>query len=290
MGRPSILALACCLAAGLLLPCAHARAQTDADPQASSEPSVEPSIIPSAQPSGKPSVQPSVQATPPSSLLEQGKQAYGEGRFADAVEILLQALQQREDPELYTYLGLAYYSLGTYSLAIDAFAAARDLYDHPPPNLLFSLALSYYYAHNLDQAQEYLKQVLNHPQTTPELRRQAEEQQLLTLRDQSADYQQGLAAYQAGNYAEAYTAFSQVLAIVPDSAEIHYYLGLSAYQLLNFDQARRSLQQVITLAPESEYADSARQTLDVISKLEQNLPPKPFFGAISLGLLGDSNV
>lgn len=234
---------------------------------------------------------PAAETTVKTDPLTAGKTAYSEGRYTEAVEALLAALKVRDEAEVYYYLGLTYYKLNTYSLAIDAFDSARQRYrDRPPPYLLFSLALSYYYAHDFEQAQEFLNQVLNHPEATPELRQSAEEQLMLTLRDQSQAYQQAMAAYQAGNMTEALAAFQEVLKLVPDSTEILYFQGISAYQLTDFTLARRSLRRVIELEPDSEYAASARQTLDVIRKLENNLSHRNFFGSITLGTKGDSNV
>lgn len=235
--------------------------------------------------------EPAVSPSPDSHLFEQGKLAYANGDFVGAIEALLEALRTTQTAEIYTYLGLSYYNLSTFTLAIDAFESALSLTGgQAEPSLLFSLALSYYYAHDLEHAQELLNQVLNLPETPPELRQQAEEQLLLTLRDQSSAYQQAMSAYQEGRFNDAVQAFQEVLQLVPDSAEIHYYLGLSAYQLLNFELAKRSLQRVIELAPETEYASSAAQTLEVINKLAQGQPRGPFYGSISLGTQGDSNV
>lgn len=257
-----------------------AKLPDQARPSASPTPVESPAPTPSASPGGT--------ANDPLSL---GKQAYFEDRNADAVELLLQALRAGESAEVYDFLGRAYYKLGTYSLAIDAFESAQALAgEAAPPELLFSLAQSYYNARELVRAQDTYNTLLSRPDTSPELRRLAEEQLLQTLRDQSSAYQQAMADFQADNFAAAIKGFEEVLTLMPDSSEIHFYLGISAYQTLDFDRAKRSLQRVIELAPESEYAESARQNLEVIRKLEQNLPPRPFFGSITLGTLGDSNV
>lgn len=224
-------------------------------------------------------------------LLAQGKQAYQQQDYTQAVLLLLQALQTGEQAEIYYYLGLSYYNLGMFSLATEAFESARLLYaEAVPADLLFSLGLSAYYAHEVERAQEYLNHVLNHPQATPELKRLAEEQLLMTLRDQSSAYQQALETYQSGQYAEALAAFKEVLVLLPDSAEIYYYMGIAAYQIADYEQARQYLERTLALNPASEYADSAQQTLDVVDKLASNLPLRPFTGSVSLGQFGDSNV
>jgi len=188
-------------------------------------------------------------------------------------------------------LGLSYYGLGTYSLAIDAFEMAELLYqDYKPVDLLFSLGLAYYYAGELEQAQDYLNIVLNDPRASVSLRRVAEEQLLQSFRDQSQDYQQGLLAFQNADYKTALSLFQKVLNLMPDSPELNYYLGLSAYHLMDYALAAQYLKQVKKLAPNSEYGISAHQTLEVVEKLAQNLPPRPFYGSITLGSFGDSNV
>jgi tetratricopeptide (TPR) repeat protein len=223
--------------------------------------------------------------------LEQGKAAYAAGEYSDAVRLLLSTLNDNSSREAYYYLGLSYYNLGLYALTIDAFEVALKAYGKEVPvDLLFSLGLSHYYANALEPAQEYLNQVLNDPRTSPEMRALAEEQLLLTLRDQSSAYQDALTAYQAGEFETAKSLFEEALRIMPNSPELYYYLGVSAYQLLDFALAKQSLEQVVSLAPEGEFASSARQTLAVVDKLAQNIPLKPFTGSLTLGSFGDSNV
>jgi len=223
--------------------------------------------------------------------LELGKQAYQAAEYAGAVEHLLQHLQLQDSPEVYYYLGLSYYNLSLFNLAIDAFASALERYEAlPPVDLLLSLGLSHYYANQQEAAQEYFNRLLNDERTPPEMRTLAEEQLLLSLRDQSLAYQTGLEAFQTGEYQRALTAFQEVLHLMPDSAELYYYLGVSAYHLMTFDAASQYLKEVVRLAPESELGVSAAQTLAVMQKFAQNLPGKPFFGSISVGSLGDSNV
>lgn len=224
-------------------------------------------------------------------VLAAGRAAYRDGAYAQAVEYLLQALQVQDSPEVYYFLGLSYYNLSYFQLAIEAFDAALARYQAlPPVDLLVSLGFSHYYAGNLAAAQEYFNQVLEDPRTPPELRQLAESQLLIALRDQSEAYQTGIEAFRQGDYALALQAFEEVLHLMPDSAELYYYLGISAYQQLAIDSALRYLEKVVALAPESEYGQSAAQTLEVLEKLAQNLPRGPFFGSLSLGTLGDSNV
>lgn len=226
------------------------------------------------------------------SPLEQGKAAYKAEQFSDAIRLLLPTLRQNPSRESYYYLGLSYYSLGLYALAIDAFEIALRDYEKSevPVDLLYSLGLAHYYANALEPAQEYLNQVLNDRRTSPAMRQLAEQQLLLTLRDQSSAYQDALDAYQRGDFEQAKTLFQEALRIVPDSPELYYYQGVSAYQLFDFALAKESLEKVIELEPEGDFANSARQTLAVVNKLAQNIPLKPFSGSLTLGTFGDSNV
>ncbi len=221
--------------------------------------------------------------------LEQGKQAYKDGRYEEAIRFLLPVLST---PGAHYYLGLSYYNLGLYGLAIDAFEVARGEYgeNSPPVDLLFSLGLSYYYANRIAPAQEYFDQVLSDPRADAATRQLAEEQLLASLRDQSSAYQEAFNAYQRGEFQLARDSFEEVLRIVPNSPELHYYLGVSAYQLLEFELARTALNKVLELSPEGEFADSARQTLAVVDKLSQSQSLKPFNGSVTLGTFGDSNV
>lgn len=225
------------------------------------------------------------------SSLEAGKAAYQSQQYTEAIQALLPTLAQEAPREAYYYLGLSYYNLSLYALAIDAFEVAlQDYGEEAPVDLLFSLGLAHYYASDLESAQEYLNQVLNDERASAEMRQLAEQQLLLTLRDQSSAYQDALAAYQRGDFEIARDLFQEALRITPDSPELYYYLGISAYQLFDFVLAKNSLEKVLALAPEGEFASSARQTLAVVNKLAQNLPLKPFSGSITLGSFGDSNV
>lgn len=230
----------------------------------------------------------SAQAGP---LTDAGKDLYNQGELSDAVFKLLQALGSDADPETYYYLGLSYYGLNTYLLAIDAFEQALQLYaEQAPVNLLYSLALAHYYANHLELAQDYFNRVINDARTPIEIRIQAEQQLLLSLRDQSTAYQQALEAYQSQNYDLALEAFAEVLKLIPDSAEIYYFMGISAYQKLDYKLARDYLERSIALEPVGEYADSARQNLEVVKQLGNNLPSRAFSGSVTLGSFGDSNV
>ncbi|MBF2054731.1 MAG: tetratricopeptide repeat protein [Candidatus Sericytochromatia bacterium] len=227
----------------------------------------------------------------PATALAEGREAYRAGDYPQAVSLLLQALQIQDSPEIYYFLGLSYYNLSYFQLAIEAFDAALARYlELPPVDLLFSLGFSHYYAGNLEAAQEYFNRVLEDPRTPAELRQLAESQLLIALRDQSEAYQIGIEAFRQGDYALALQAFEEVLHLMPDSAELYYYLGISAYQQMAIDSALRYLEKVVALDPDSEYGQSAAQTLEVLEKLARNLPRGPFFGSLSLGALGDSNV
>lgn len=222
--------------------------------------------------------------------MVSAREAYKAQDYVQAIEQLLQVLKTDQDAETYYYLGLSYYGLGTYTLAIDAFEMAQSLYEQSPVDLIFSLGLAYYYAGELNAAQDYLNQVLDDPRSSLHLRQVAEEQLLLSFRDQSQDYQQGLLAFQSADYQEALNAFQRVLNLLPDSAELNYFLGLSAYHLMDYALSAQYLKRVKELAPDSEYGISASQTLEVVAKLAQNLPPQSFYGSVTLGNFGDSNV
>lgn len=227
----------------------------------------------------------------PNPELEAGQMDYEAERYDEAVVHLLRALKQEESPEIYDYLGRAYYNLGYFALAIEAFESALDSYGQTVPVELFlSLGFAYYSGNQLSQAQDFFNQVISSPAATPEYRRLAEQQLLITLRDQSEDYQSGLEAYRQGDYQRALQLFQQVQRIVPDSAEIYYYMGLSAYQLLDFELAKNYLQRVVELDTEGTYRESSAQTLAALEKLSDELQLRPLTGFVSLGTLGDSNV
>lgn len=229
------------------------------------------------------------------SPVEAIQQALQAEDYEEAISLLLALIARSERPAaelapLYYQLGLAYYQLQLYALALDAFEDAFQRWPDPPPQLFFSLGMCYYYNRSLDQAQDMLNRVILDNRSPAALRLQAEEQLLLTLRDQSGTYQQGLNAYQEGRFEAAVQAFTEALRLLPQSVELHYYLGASLIQLQNYESARFHFDRVIALKPDSELAQKARLTLEVIDRLGQNLPQKPFFGSLTLGGLGDSNV
>lgn len=232
---------------------------------------------------------------------EEAAEALQNGENETALRLSLQVLSQ--EPEaidsaevsdyyapVYFYLGLAYYNLRLYSFALEAFEQAEKRWQTPPPNLYFSLGMAHYYSRSLEYAQDYLNKVIADPQSSAELKQAAEEQLLLTLRDQSGAYQEGLKAYQEGRFAEAILQLEVALRFLPNSGELHYYLGASQVQVQNFDAARQHFQAVLSLEPNSEIATQAQLTLDVIEKLAQNLPQKPFYGSLLLGGSFDTNV
>jgi tetratricopeptide (TPR) repeat protein len=126
---------------------------------------------------------------------------------------------------VYFYLGLAYYNLRLYSFALEAFEQAEKRWQTPPPNLHFSLGMAHYYSRSLEYAQDYLNKVIADPQSSAELKQAAEEQLLLTLRDQSGAYQEGLKAYQEGRFAEAILQLEVALRFLPQFRRIALLSG-----------------------------------------------------------------
>jgi tetratricopeptide (TPR) repeat protein len=215
--------------------------------------------------------------------------------YESAVQLLLKTLRTRSPaaadyPQLCYQLGLAYYGLQFYALALEAFQEALQHSPDPLPPLYFSLGMSYYYTHALEAAQEAFNHVLGDPRSQPELRQQTEQQLLLTLRDQSGTYRDGLRAYREGRFDEAVTFLRAALLLLPHSAEIHYYLGASLVQTQDYLNARQHFQEVLRLEPDAEIARQAALTLEALEKINQNQPQKPFYGSLTLGTLADSNV
>lgn len=235
------------------------------------------------------------EATPPPVPKEAVQAAFEAEDYEQAIRLLLALIATpHQSPEelasLFYQLGLAYYQLKFYALALDAFEEAFQHWPDPPLPLLFSLGMCYYYTRSWEKAQDFLQRVIVDPRSSADLRSQAEKQRILILRDQSSAYQQGLKAYQNGRFDEAVQAFSEALRLLPQSAELHYYLGASLVQLQNYASARSHFEQVIALEPESELAQQAALTLEVLERLAQNLPQKPFSGSLTLSGLADSNV
>lgn len=63
--------------------------------------------------------------------------------------------------------------------------------------------------------------------------------------DPAADYQKGVAAYQAANFKAAIAAFRKVVAAVPGFAPAQYLLGSSYLQQGDFKSAKRPLEQAV---------------------------------------------
>jgi tetratricopeptide (TPR) repeat protein len=222
--------------------------------------------------------------------LQEGEDELAIGLFLKILASETPVSAQATYAPIYFYLGLAYYNLRLYSFALDAFEQSQRRWQNPPPNLFFSLGMAQYYAHFLDAAQDNLNRVITDPNSSSELKQAAEEQLLLTLRDQSGAYQEGLKAYQEGRFADAVTQLEIALKFLPNSGEIHYYLGASQIQIQNYDAARAHFLAVLKNEPNSDIAQQAQLTLDVIDKLSKNMPQKPLYGSVVLGGFADSNV
>jgi tetratricopeptide (TPR) repeat protein len=67
--------------------------------------------------------------------------------------------------------------------------------------------------------------------------------------DFESGYHHGLHLLQTGYYREAITAFTQVLAIQPDSSETHHHLGLSYLGVGMYDEAITEFREAIRLYP-----------------------------------------
>ncbi|PIQ25300.1 hypothetical protein COW36_19790 [bacterium (Candidatus Blackallbacteria) CG17_big_fil_post_rev_8_21_14_2_50_48_46] len=217
--------------------------------------------------------------------------------YESAIPLLLELISKESEStersafaNYYYQLGLAYYNLKLYALALDAFESSLQRSLEIPPTLLFSLGMSYYYTRNLENAQEYLNRVIADPRSNSELIGLAENQLMLTLRDQSGVYQEGMKAYQEGRFSEASQYLTEALRFLPNSGELHYYLGASQIQTQNYDLARFHFQEVIRLEPGTELAQRAQLTLEVIEKLGKDQPQRPFYGSLNLGFTTDSNV
>jgi len=64
-----------------------------------------------------------------------------------------------------------------------------------------------------------------------------------------AHTEQGMAAYQSGNFDEARAEFQAALASAPQSGEAHYNLGLALFALGDTEQARDHFIEAANLAP-----------------------------------------
>lgn len=84
----------------------------------------------------------------------------------------------------------------------------------------------------------------------------------ITLAD---DYDSGLEAYRAENYARAEQYFREAIRLNPDNCRYRYYLAITLVQQGKIFEAERHYKKVIELSPDSEAALKAQRGLSLIS-------------------------
>lgn len=270
-----------------------------AKPTATPKPKTPAPVAPKPAASAKPKAPtPAQQAQ---AFYRNGAQAYAQGQMLEAAEAFQQAVSlQSHWPDAFYYLGLTYYSLGQYDLALAAFTEAQAQYKQPHAETLFGMGLSQYALRQLPAARgAFVRAVAatasDELKTTAEswiqvldgeLERQAIEQALAA----DPGFHTAIEQYERGEFMAAVASFQQTLAKYPRSTMVQYYLGASNYQMTRYQEAIQAFQRVIELEPKSQYAKDAQLFIDSIRSMQQSRAGRPFSFFASVGSGYDSNV
>ncbi|MFM7426718.1 MAG: Fe2+-dependent dioxygenase [Elainella sp.] len=220
--------------------------------------------------------QPNLQTTP-TDLHQQGLLALQEGRFAEALSWLQQAIaQDGQRPELHIHIGIAHCRFGNLTEGIAAYeravalqpasiearynlalalqkqndlVAASSHYEQlleQQPNLI----AAYYQLGNLLQAQFRFTSAIRRYQMALDLQTELKTplNRAFPVRPESIHYNLGVAHQQLGNPQAAITAYRQALELQPSYGEAHNALA-TLLEKQDLEAALAHYQQAIRLLP-----------------------------------------
>src|SRR5438105_3511022 len=183
---------------------------------------------------------PQAAAVSHASFFARGLEAFDAGRFEEALENFLRAVQANpEDAEAVFDAGLAYERLGRFLEASAAYRHAAELrpsYKKAHAHLCSALVAS----ESFQEAIEACGQAVR-----------------LDQKDAGLYYQYGRAFAGAGLFDLAVDAFTLSARLSPGDAEVRLRLGLAYHSLGEFRDALDSLERAARLAPDSQEARAA---------------------------------
>lgn len=207
-----------------------------------------------------------------------GKKARKNGNHLQAIENLsLYLTEHPEDPKVYYELALSYYDLELYSLALNAFLESGKRYEKTPPEVNFSLGLTYYQLHQFKPSVEALEKVLNTPDIPSKLKERTQEwfkfmktEGINQIVKEDSLYKQGINAAAQQRYSEAIQSFTKLLEEYSQSSELHYRLGFTYLINQNYKKADKHFKLMIEVDPESDDAQTAKKYIQKLSVIIRN--------------------
>lgn len=236
------------------------------------------------------------------SVFELGSKAYENQKYEEAINILKKITEKFPGyGDAHYYIGLSYFALGKYYLAIAAFLEANKIYGDNRFDALFGAGLSYLSSGYTDEARMAFQRVIKESKDI-ELAEDAKnwlnsiDEQILQkektdLIERDMNFRAGIKYLNDQDYQNAETSFTACLSNKPDSVLSLYYLGNTLYLSEKYKEAIDIFEKIILIEPDSKIASDARLYIRVIDELTASLPvTRPYYLQLSVGGLYDSNL
>ncbi len=181
--------------------------------------------------------------------FEEGKKAFGERRYSDALEYFSRDLAQNPKNALACYyVGRTYAVLGVDERAEAMFGKAVTL--RPAfATQDYDEALKHIVSNDYTKALWAVERACEVARYAPKTPRK---EILETANKVGVAFKEGTAGKK--DYAAAKRAFSAALAVDAKYVPAHYHLGTIAYAEKNYDAARQKLREVVALDPKHKWA------------------------------------
>lgn len=217
---------------------------------------------------------------PPTGLLDarhdlhyaKGVLAYNQKRYAEAEDLLRQALQARpDDAAAALWLGATLNRLGRHAEALEQLTQARTL-DPEQVGVDYEVGVAHFGLKQYGRAVKALERAVE----------QEPERAM-------AHYYLGLAQHRRGAYRSAVPQLQRAAELAPQLAPVaRFYTGVGYYRQGYLVQARDAFTQVLDAEPDPALAESARRFLDQIAAVLGG--QKPYFAQVGGMFQHDSNV
>ena len=241
-------------------------------------------------------------------LLGQGKELLDKRDYSGALQVLLEAAAQGpENPEVYNYLGEAYYRLKRLDEAVVALKKGVTLKaDYLPAHL--GLGIVYEAMGNIEGAMSEFREVLKIGEGTsdlPEVKIARErliglevEEHIKKGRElfNNKKFEEALAEISAGiskdsgNYVlhfmagltykelgkpkDSFSAFKKVTGLQPKNPAAHFHIGDLHFRFGAYQEAIDEFREVVRLAPESK---EGREAASLIEKSKERIKLRGYF-------------
>ena len=186
--------------------------------------------------------------------LDQGLQLYGQGEYAQALEVFDTAIGlDDKQPALWANLGNTYSKLNQDEQALEAYQTAINLAPDDP-TLYQNLGGIYASMGDMEKAQElYEKAVSLSAYGDP--------------KDAAANYyNMGVTLINSGKTPEAIDALRKAIEADPSYAEAHYQLGVCLLGVNEMEASLEHFKEYLELVPEGANAEVAKALIDQLGQ------------------------